>query len=45
MLGLKHFVLRSEARKLYRDVLGLELWASNMEEALFAKFPVVKLPL
>uniref|UniRef100_A0A7S3WM75 tripeptidyl-peptidase II n=1 Tax=Emiliania huxleyi TaxID=2903 RepID=A0A7S3WM75_EMIHU len=34
-----------ECVKLYRDVLGLELWASNMEEALFAKFPVVKLPL
>ena len=37
--------LGKECVKLYREVLGLELWAENMDEALFAKFPVVKLPL
>lgn len=30
--------------ELYRS-LGLDFWAVNAEEALFAKFPVVKLPL
>ncbi|KAL1508071.1 hypothetical protein AB1Y20_007665 [Prymnesium parvum] len=36
--------LTVECIKLYRS-LGLDFWAANAEETLFARFPVVKLPL